>query len=277
MPSLPSVLANSLPRGGPFLLSSALAVLGYHKYAGATVNKTPAAFNYLEAKKALQGRVAHPGENMIAISPFAPCYVEQDLMHDWLGMLSDEEFMMAHIPYAPALSDAMENLNCRHIAIIRDPRSLLLSLLFDTHPMPRFLIEPFATMSPTEQLEFMLSGGEIPEADMTLQPFAQVYRSMLAWQNSDNCLLVRFEDLVGSPGGGSEERQRQTVEQMAVFLGLPFDGVKDGELAVITDPSVSVFRMDQMSHWTDEVGADVMERVQTACEDLVAEGNYHVD
>lgn len=32
------VLANSLPRGGPFLLASALALLGYRRFAGTCVN-----------------------------------------------------------------------------------------------------------------------------------------------------------------------------------------------------------------------------------------------
>jgi len=269
-----SVLANSLPRGGPFLLSSALRILGYRKYSGADVHGTPAAFNYLEAQKALQGRQTAPGDNMIGISPFAPCYVEQAMMRDWLSVLAGDEYIMAHIPWSSVLSSAMAGLACRHVTIIRDPRALLLSLLFDTHPMPRFLIESFVVLSPEEQLNFMLSGGDVPQAGLTLKSFAQMYRSMLAWLNAPDCLVVRFEDLAGSQGGGSREQQRDTVRQMAAFLGLPVDELVDSKLSEIHDPSVATFRLDQMDDWENEVGRNIVEQVLAACGTLVCEAGY---
>ncbi|MCB0062125.1 MAG: hypothetical protein KDE19_08425 [Caldilineaceae bacterium] len=42
------VLANSLPCGGPFLLASALDLLGFHKFMGDA--STPRSLNYRDAK-----------------------------------------------------------------------------------------------------------------------------------------------------------------------------------------------------------------------------------
>lgn len=269
-----SVLANSLPRGGSFLLASALQLLGYHKYAGAEQYHTPAAFNYLEAKKALGDRQTRAGDQMIGVSPFAPCYLEQHLVHDWLGRLAKDEYIPAHIPWSPALPDALEGLQCRHIIILRDPRALLLSLLFDTHPMPRFLIEPFATLSPQAQLDFMLTGGEVPQAGMTLQPFAEVYRSMLAWQNAPDCLVVRYEALAGLTGGGSRERQLHCLQHMAAFLELPMDASLEQHLDSISDPGLPAFRQDQVAEWQYTVGKPLVEQVMDACEPLAHAAGY---
>lgn len=269
-----SILANSLPRGGPFLLTSALRLLGYHKYNRAEQCQTPPAFNYLEAKKALQGREVAAGDAHIAISPFAPCYVEASIMRDWLGVLHADEFIMAHIAHTQGLSQALQGLPCRHIAIIRDPRALLLSLLFDTHPMPRFLIQPFAQLSASEQLEFMLQGGEVPHADMVLQPFAQMYRSMLAWQYTSDCLLVYFEDLVGPQGGGSHVQQLCALAEIADFLELEFDDAIAERLAEINDPSIPSFRLDQLAQWEAQLGTEIVERVLVECDALAEEAGY---
>lgn len=264
-----SVLANSLPRGGPFLLSSALALLGYQKYAGSDIHGTPAAFNYREAKKALKGKKTKAGENMIGISPFAPCYVDQALMHDWLTILASDEYIMAHIPVSTALSVAMKGVNNRHIVIIRDPRSLLLSLLFDTHPMPRFLMEPFAQLSAEEQLNFMLSGGQVPQSGMVLKPFAEMYHSMMSWLDRTDCLVVRFEDLVGPRGGGSRDKQRNVLKNMATYLDLMTDEMLFDRLDDINDPSSTTFRLDQMKYWEKEVGEKIVEQVLVSCEPLM--------
>lgn len=261
-----SVLANSLPRGGPFLLGSALQLIGYQQYTKAEGHAleddtSPAALNYLEAKKALNGRKTQAGEGMIGISPFSPCYLEQSLVQDCLRHLANDEYIPAHIPWSPALLAALEGSSCRHIMIIRDPRSLLLSLLFDTHPMPRFLIEPFAAMSPEAQLEFMLSGGKVPQSEMILKPFADVFHSMQAWQASSNCLTVHFEDLAGPQAGGSRQQQNDALAKIAAFLNLPTRSFSDQQLEAIKDPSIATFQLDQMDRWNKVVSSRIIERV----------------
>lgn len=271
-----SVLANSLPRGGPFLLGSALQLLGYQKYAGVECDNSIAAFNYLEAQKTLAGRQTQAGENMIGVSPFSPCYLEQTLVRKSLSHLAHNEYIPAHIPWSPALSGAMRGLNCRHIAILRDPRALLLSLLFDTHPMPRFLIKPFETMSAETQLALMLDGGSVPQSEMTLQAFHDVYLSMLSWQNAENCLIVRYEDLSGPKGGGSHQQQQEALQQIASFLDLPMHESMNSheQLAMITDPSVPVFRTDQAAQWETNIDRTLVERVVDSCKPLAQAAGY---
>ena len=65
------VLPNSLPKGGSSVLTETVEMLGYKKYT--QDQGTPKAFNYNEAKKALNNeRELKDIEKKIAISPFAP-------------------------------------------------------------------------------------------------------------------------------------------------------------------------------------------------------------
>lgn len=274
MPPKLGVIANSMPRGGPFLLTSALQLLGYRKYAGADKFGTPPAFNYQEALKALQGRPGQPGEGMVGVSPFAPCYVEQGRMREWLGVLAGDEYIMAHLPWSAALPAALQGLSCRHLAIIRDPRSLLLSLLFDTHPMPRFLIEPLAGLPHDEQLNFMLAGGTVPGSDMTLTGFAEAYRSMSAWLDNPDCLVVRFENLIGPKGGGSVERQQAELKKMASYLDLDIDVQIYDSLDTIDDASLTVCRNGYKDNWESVVSKEIIERIAADCEPLALEAGY---
>lgn len=269
------VLANSLPRGGPHLLFSAISVLGYPKYAG--YHDFPKAFNYAEAKRVLaKSTPPSASTERIGISPFAPLYADLVSMQQWLEVVPLGHYIPAHIPWVPVLTPILADLDYRQFVIIRDPRALLLSLLFDTHVMPRFLIADFASRSPIEQLEFMMAGGEVFQAAVTLNGFADVYRSMLAWQNEPNCLLVRFEDLVGIRGGGSLEQQRDVIQKMASYLDLPLDDGVYERLGEIEDLSVSMFRIDQIEDWASVVGGEIVARVMAYCEPLCREAGYDV-
>ena len=120
----------------------------------------------------------------------------------------------------------------------------------------------------------MLSGGEVPQAGLTLQPFADVYRSMLNWQDSPHCLIVRYEDLAGPRGGGSSEQQWQSLQAITDFLGLPLDTQLREQLDTITDPSVPVFRPDQSTNWHSTVDMTLIDRTMSECAELAQAAGY---
>lgn len=78
----PPVLANSLPRGGPFLLATALEALGLSRFEA--LDPGPAAFNFKEARRCLADGPAPEGKG-VAISPFAPCVAPAATMRRWLS------------------------------------------------------------------------------------------------------------------------------------------------------------------------------------------------
>ncbi len=262
------LFANSFPRGGPFLLSSTLEMLGYTKYGGG--DGVPSAYNFKQAQAATMGRevISADSPTAVAIGPFAPFYADASWMHAWLDVLPRNDlYIMGHVPHCMAVSTVLNELDYKHVLIIRDPRTLLLALLYDTHVMPRFLIEPFSALTSAEQLTFMWSGGEM--ANVTLRGFAAVYRSMVAWQDDRTCCVVRMEALGGMQGVA---QQHQTVIQIADYLDLPTPPVEN--LSAIKDPTAHSFRTDALEKWEDYVDRELIEKACDLCADLAANAGY---
>lgn len=262
------IFANSFPRGGPFLLSSTLELLGHTKYAGG--DGVPSAYNFKQAQAAVAGReiVSADSPTAVAIGPFAPVYADASWMQTWLDVLPRNDlYIMGHIPHCAAISTVLSELEYKHVLIIRDPRTLLLALLYDTHVMPRFLIEPFSALTSAEQLDFMWAGGEV--ANVTLRGFAAVYHSMVAWQDDPTCCVVRMEALGGMQGVA---QQHQTVTQIADYLDLPAPPVEN--LSAIADPTAQSFRTDATARWADYVDHKLIEKVCDLCADLAVNAGY---
>jgi hypothetical protein len=72
----------------------------------------------------------------------------------------------------------------------------------------------------------------------------------LGWLNEPNCLTVRFEDLIGIAGGGSDDRQFTTIKAILGHLGLDYS---DSEILQICGQVYSTksrtFRKGKIGDW----------------------------
>ncbi len=272
MPRITRVLGNSLPRGGSALLVAIIEGAGYgeHQPAG----PTPRALNYLEAKQALDGQRGEEGrEDKIGVSPFAPWYAGPAIFRNWLDAVAPSRFIFGHLPYSRALDPLLGELGFRHLVILRDPAEILTSLVFDGEIMPRFLTPDLEPLSLDERLGFMIDGGHAREANATLAPFAEIYRSMLAWRDDAHCLAVRFETLVGDQG---EAAQRRELAAIANQLGLES---LTHLLAPLNDPAApwsAQARAAQRAHWQATTSQAQRERIRIACQAIREEAGYSV-
>jgi hypothetical protein len=264
------VLANSLPKSGSSVLAETVEMLGYKNHIPS--QGTPKAFNYKVAKDALHNRRdTKDTERKVAVSPFAPWYVEQETFRHWLDAVLPGHYIFGHLPRTSALSSLIADLNYRHVVIIRDPRAVLASLIFEEGIIPRFLIPDLEPMSLTQRLNFMSEGGYAPKADATLGSFADIYRSMLAWRNDKNCLAVRFEELVGEHG---REPQRRAIKTMGSYLDVQFD---EDIFVKINSPDASWaqrFRTDQLDKWKNSMDEEHIEHITEYCQTICREAGY---
>jgi hypothetical protein len=180
--------------------------------------------------------------------------------------------------YSPALRSLLAELNYRHLFILRDPRAVVVSLLdfiLDARGMPRphFLQADFREMNIQARLNFILDGGTAPRAGVTTQGFADVYRALLKWESDPDCLVVRFEDLVGPQGGGDAERQRTAIARIAAHLGHRMEDVAD-RMATVFDPASRTFRAGQIDGWKSELDADSLAHLTAYCAPLCRAAGY---
>ena len=195
--------------------------------------------------------------------------------------MPQQRYVIGHVAWTPALSPMLADLYYHHLFIIRDPRAVVVSLMafiLDTGgmPHPHFLRADFALMSPKQRLDFILAGGNAPQAGVAVKGFAEVYRTMLAWRNDPTCLVVRFEDLVGYHGGGSAERQQAVIRRIAAHLDLPFNETIADHIDTIYSPTARTYRIGRIDGWKESLDAENLARLTAFCKPLCLEAGYEV-
>ncbi len=282
------ILINSLPKSGTHLLTKAIEIFDYKEYytnrgyvkrvLDSVGFNTPKYFNYKQAKNSLKKKSRIKQE--IAIGAFTPYFVNQLTMQYWLDTIPYGQYIQGHIPFHSALTPIITGLNYRHLVIIRDPRAVVASLIpfilnaqssgMGTH----FLYDDFKSMSTTQQLYFILEGGHATKANVEITGFIDVYRSILAWRNEPNCLLVRFEDLIGEQGGGNIDKQENVVKELAAYLNIDFDNNISSKLNQIYNPSARTFRIGKIDSWKNSMDAESVEYLIEYCAELYNEIGY---
>jgi hypothetical protein len=283
------IFINSLPKSGTHLLAKTVELLGYREHFGGDANiddparVTPLFINYREVKDALAREQKQPAlspDGAVAVGTLTPIYVAPETFGAWLAALAPGCYLLGHVMYSPALRPLLADLGYRHLFILRDPRAVIVSLLdfiLDARGMPRphFLQSDFQTMSTRARLEFILNGGAAPRAGVTTQGVAAVYLALLEWASDPDCLMVRFEDLVGPRGGGSAERQRTAIERIITHLGHDVNQAADLMTAVF-DPDSRTFRAGQIDGWKSELDAANLAQLNAYCAPLCQAAGYEV-
>jgi hypothetical protein len=133
------------------------------------------------------------------------------------------QILMITEPYHPTLAKVLQDANHKTIALIRDPRDALISHVFYMRrfastaggPLKRdfFSVGPiFDSLSLDEQITALIVGNEHAPS------YLQFYAERTGWALNPLYLQVKYEDLVGSAGGGSDEKQRAVVKDIADYI-----------------------------------------------------------
>lgn len=287
---LGKVFINSLPKSGTHLLLNVMELLGYREhfkdnnYSEHPEITPPIFFNYREVKKALAKINYNPEDTSekISVGALTPLYVPASILRQWLDVITEGKYILGHIPWTPLLSQIIADLTYHHVFIIREPRAVVastLAFILDTGskmPARHFLENDFKQMSTLQRLKFILEGGYAPQAGVEIKSFAEVYRYMIAWQNEPNCLFVRFEDLIGEKGGGSYDKQRDTIKRIASYLGIPCDAQIEAKIKQIYDPSARTFRSGKIDGWKNSLDSESIELLNKYCQPLCQEAGYEI-
>lgn len=277
------IFVNSLPKSGTFLLSSAIELFGYRDYYDTAEQLgTLGCFNYREARDALTEMGKAPLgtiDGAVSVGSQTPLYVGTDIFRKWLSVVPDEFYIAGHVSYSPSLPPILAELDYRHVFIIRDPQAVLPSLLsfvMNTRGLPKkhYLEKDFKLMTQSQRLEIILEGGYAPEAGVEIKSFAEIYRSMLAWRNDSDSLVVRFEDLVGKKGGGRTEQQSKVLKDIAAYLRFPAHDVLSN-IEKIYNPDAPTFRIGQIDSWKNSMDKKMIDRIVAYCEPLCSEAGYN--
>ena len=89
--------------------------------------------------------------------------------------------------------------------------------------------------------------------------------------------MVKFEELVGPMGGGSEEAQRDAVARVAEHLEVPLDDRKLRAVQSDLFGSGRTFRKGQAGGWRREFSEEHKRATKEVAGDLLVELGYEKD
>ncbi len=283
LPLKKRVFINSPPSGCPHLLAKAIEIWGYEDYAISNnyVAGTPKSFNYKQSKNSLEqlqtSTSSQKNNEKIGLGGLSPYFVDSSIVKYWLDRVANGQYILGHIPRSPALTKVLAELDYIHLLVMSNPQSLVVSMLSfildEKRAVKHFLQDDFKLMSPRERLSFILSGGYASKAGVEVESFAEIYRSMLTWNQEPSCFLVSLEDLICQPGGATLEKQKGVMTEIANYLGEPLYEDMVERLREIEVSTASVFKIGA---WQNLIDPEISDRLVEYCEPLCEETGYNI-
>jgi hypothetical protein len=150
------------------------------------------------------------------------------------------EHYITHLFYDEDHAHYLDNKDFRIFFLYRDPRDQSVSSAFFLQKiMPVFAKIPFD--------DFLLSiiDGQFNEG----RNVGKLYAEYEEWLKFPNILTIRFEDLVGSKGGGSDETQMLTIKKIAQHLGISVSETKINDVISQLFGNTYTFREGKIGSW----------------------------
>lgn len=234
------ILVTSLPKAGTNLVRKALERLP------GTVPLRTALFRATAPP-------ARPGAAEVPIGVDWPVPADAARVRRRVQWVPPGGVLSGHVPHSPGLASIVAQLDVRVVAVVRDPRAVAASLVpFVLERPHHFLHARFAALPADERLAASLAGLPADDRGLGLLDLATRFGSIASWREDPNAIVVRFEDLVGSAGGGSDERRLEVLRRLAVHAGAPHD---ESVLTTVADGlfgGTSTFRRGSVDAWRSD-------------------------
>ncbi|MFN0065426.1 MAG: hypothetical protein ACKVOH_04235 [Chlamydiales bacterium] len=202
------------------------------------------------------------------------------LLRKALYLMSGSAINVTHLRRPNMIEKAKRH---KTVLQIRDPRDIFISLIEhidkailaetrevnpirDPMIIKRWLFPYWLSLSFEEKLTLLLLEREnkIPFRSERLRSNCEKATELLQMQESQP-FIIRFEDLIGSQGGGSRERQEKTLQNLAAFLNIPLSSVHlqyvADNLWGLSDPARRIplektFHQGRIGRWKEKFTAE---------------------
>lgn len=252
------IIVNTVPHSGTHLVATVLELVEF-KHA-----KT-FDWNSLSFKKVgINWRTSLLPENAnindsdrkFPVSVASPRLVRVEIIESILKKIQNNKYLLSHIPHSNMFEEILNKYNYKGITIIRDPRDMCLSMLNHIEARPhhlanKYLFENLQTRH--ERIKAILDGFSInnEQGERDFGKVERMYNSMMTWENAENFILLKFEDLVGPKGGGSVQRQHGSIQKILTLLGDQSNNV--AWIAENAFGKSGTFRKGQLGRWKTEM------------------------
>lgn len=246
------LLINSLPKSGTNMVQKLIELAGY-PYSKKSLAASSCFGRYGLAKHFLRSPAS--GETPLSIGLEVPVVVSPKWVSKYL--VTADGYVSGHAPYSDHFYSILNNHRFKTIQVVRHPAAVLVS-------WARYIVEEgyywddahafLKNMSLDERVEFLVGGGSLGDNDsLYYRSFSDVLLGVKGWFDAEGVLVVRFEDLVGAQGGGSDEIQRQTIESILKHIGYEYGQEDLDKLQKNLYGGTHTFRSGRIDSWKDVI------------------------
>ena len=103
----------------------------------------------------------------------------------------------------------------------------------------------------------------------------RLYGFYYKWLQDPSCFSLKFEDIIGPKGGGSEKKQLQVIRELMRFTGTPKGRLNPREVAAaLYDENSSTFRKGQIDSWRNDFTPELHELFMKESGELLKQWGY---
>lgn len=189
-----------------------------------------------------------------------------------LPRIRKAQVVMSHLHWSQAEADALQASDLRTIFMMRDPRDVLASEVSYVMRRPSHDLHAIYASEPDDQARYrlVLEGDEARK----IEPFARRLEYFLNWMDTD-MHVVRFEELVGAQGGGSDATQRAALRGLYTAIGAPLsDSQVDRVCQQLFSTNSPTFQRGQIRGWQDKLDNDLMDQFRDVAGDAMRRMGY---
>ncbi|MCF8296156.1 MAG: sulfotransferase domain-containing protein [Melioribacteraceae bacterium] len=239
----PRIFANSLPKSGTHLLERLLYLTpGVSRQLGKTI-----------------------------------LYNEITKLRKKILELKKSQFLVAHIPWTSELENFLFENKIKTLFMYRDPRDIVVSkykyITYKNtdHRLHRFYLNK---KSDYERLRIAII-GDVNIGASSIKDDLIKYQ---AWIDANNCLSVKYEDLIGENGGGSVEIQTKTIKSIYDYLEINISDISFAGISTkVFYTRSKTFNKSLIGQWKYEFNDELKNLFKQSSGDLLIKYGYEKD
>ena len=286
------LIANSIPKSGTHLLMKLLYLTNYIKndhqlssslVSSATKNPIFKLLNFI--------RRARTRNHSSLVNLDIDGTRHQITSHDFKRIIekyygcTGARFFDAHLPFSDLLESIMMDIDCKMIFLIRDPRDIAVSyanhmtgeLSYPLGGEYKIIYDIFNKNTDFNEKLRLIKDGITINGIILLAPVRQRIENQIGWIMSSLVKTVKFEDLIGSRGGGSYYRQAQCVSEIYDYLSIEYNSKKIKEVSSsLFDNTARTFNKGTIGQWKVVMRKDMQDEYNHILGPLLEKMGYEV-
>jgi hypothetical protein len=264
------VIVNSLPKSGTHLVAHCLNLFGFkrshHIGSGMVIRN--------DAKKLIRRIMSLPISHGHIVGVDTPTEVSKRLVNRRLNSTLNGEYITAHIGYTDNILTSALNQDFKPILVTRDPRAVINSFVhYVLKEKKHILHNKFKNHSQTERYKIALEG--YADGRIFLQSMKARCLAIEVWRTHRNVLSIKFEDLIGSKGGGDDAKQNNMLIEICQFVGANKSDIENVSNNLFGSEGMT-FRKGRTDSWKQEIPEIILPTINGELSSILEEWGYEI-